>query len=366
MRVRNILLAVALCRHGCSRRFLPSVRQPTRPSPSPVRVGGTWWGCPNTEPGPWPRPATPRVRSPGSTTPTPRSKPCSRWCRRTTSSSATPIPCGSDSSRTAPASTSGSMEQAAPVCARPTTARAPAQPSSPSRGRHGSSAPWEAGNCQFFRAGVAVGNPGTCQAAITWDFAAGTKIFAVDNGRTYARGAIRIRPVGEGFHVVLEIGIDDYLYGLGEMPSHWPNEALHAQAIAARTYGVRQAIRYGPADALDAARRVSLLVPPVQHGRRPGVRRLVERSRPVRCQLGSGGPVDRRTGRDPSAGTRPLHHRRLLRQLDRGAHRQQRRRPRAHDPACPIWFPLPIPGRSPPAAQNPVRHLDRRPSPAPR
>jgi SpoIID/LytB domain protein len=41
------------------------------------------------------------------------------------------------------------------------------------------------------------------------------------------------------------------------MPSHWPNEALRAQAIAARTYGVRQAIRYGPADALDAGRRVS-------------------------------------------------------------------------------------------------------------
>jgi stage II sporulation protein D (peptidoglycan lytic transglycosylase) len=113
------------------------------------------------------------------------------------------------------------------------------------------------GTCQFFRAGIAVGNPGTCQAAITWDFAAGTKIFAFDSGRTYARGAIRIRPVGEGFHVVLEIGIDDYLYGLGEMPSHWPNEALRAQAIAARTYGVRQALRYGSAEALDPARRVA-------------------------------------------------------------------------------------------------------------
>jgi stage II sporulation protein D len=112
-----------------------------------------------------------------------------------------------------------------------------------------------AGSCQFFRAGVAVGNPGACQAAITWDFSAGTKIFAADNGRTYARGVIRIRPAGEGFHVVLEIGIDEYLYGLGEMPSNWPGEALRAQAIAGRTYGVRQAIRYGPEEAFDAARR---------------------------------------------------------------------------------------------------------------
>jgi len=111
------------------------------------------------------------------------------------------------------------------------------------------------GNCQFFRATLPVGNPGTCQASITWDFAAGTKIFAVDNGRTYARGAIRIRPVGAGFHVVLEIGIEEYIYGLGEMPSDWHPQALQAQAIAARTYGVRQAIRYGPAENFDATRQ---------------------------------------------------------------------------------------------------------------
>ncbi len=111
------------------------------------------------------------------------------------------------------------------------------------------------GACQFFKAGAAVGNPGTCQAAITWDFSAGTRIFAADNGRTYARGAIRIRPAGNGFHVVLEIGIEDYIYGLGEMPSDWHAQALQAQAIAARTYGVRQAIRYGPAENFDVARR---------------------------------------------------------------------------------------------------------------
>jgi SpoIID/LytB domain protein len=111
------------------------------------------------------------------------------------------------------------------------------------------------GNCQFFRGGVAVGNPGICRASLTWDFAASTKIFAIDNGRTYARGAIRIRPAGEGFHVILEIGIDDYIYGLGEMPSDWHGQALQAQAIAARTYGVRQALRYGPEETLDAARR---------------------------------------------------------------------------------------------------------------
>ena len=113
------------------------------------------------------------------------------------------------------------------------------------------------GACQFFRVGVAVGNPGTCQAALTWDFAAGTKVFAVDNGRTYARGVIRIRPDGAGFHVVLEIGMDEYLYGLGEMPSDWHPQALQAQAIAARTYAARQAIRYGPAENFDPTRQAA-------------------------------------------------------------------------------------------------------------
>ncbi|HUP17712.1 MAG TPA: SpoIID/LytB domain-containing protein [Acidimicrobiia bacterium] len=113
------------------------------------------------------------------------------------------------------------------------------------------------GACQFFKAGTAVGNPGTCQAAITWDFAVGTRIFAIDNGLSYARGVIRIRPVGDGFHVILEIGVEEYLYGLGEMPSSWHSQALHAQAIAARTYGVRQAIRYGPEESFDASRKAA-------------------------------------------------------------------------------------------------------------
>jgi SpoIID/LytB domain protein len=111
------------------------------------------------------------------------------------------------------------------------------------------------GQCQFFNGGVAIGNPGTCRGALTWDFATGTRVAALDNGRTYARGIIRFRPAGTGFHVVLEIGMDDYLYGLGEMPSDWPAAALQAQAIAARTYATRQALVYGPEETLSASRQ---------------------------------------------------------------------------------------------------------------
>jgi SpoIID/LytB domain protein len=111
------------------------------------------------------------------------------------------------------------------------------------------------GACQFFKAGVAVGNPGTCRGALTWDFATGTRVFSSDTGRSYARGIIRFRPAGTGFHVVLEIGMEAYLYGLGEMPSSWASAALEAQAIAARTYATRQALRYGPEEFFDATRQ---------------------------------------------------------------------------------------------------------------
>ena len=182
------------------------------------------------------------------------------------------------------------------------------------------------GACQFFKAGVAIGNPGTCQAAITWDFAAGTKIFSIDNGRTYARGVIRIRPAGEGFHVVLEIGIEPYLYGLGEMPSDWHPQALQAQAIAARTYGVRQAIRYGPAENFDISRQTAA-VPPVRTIVDQAMRLFEEADQSSEWVMRSA-----TTGQVVTHRWHPtMRHHCLLRQFDRRPYRQQRRGPRPHD-----------------------------------
>ncbi|MDH3261068.1 MAG: SpoIID/LytB domain-containing protein [Acidimicrobiia bacterium] len=112
------------------------------------------------------------------------------------------------------------------------------------------------GACRFFKEGVAVGNPGTCRASITWLDQPNTRVFFPDTGRTYARGTLRMRPNGPAaFHVMLEMGLEDYVYGIGEVPSSWPVEALEAQAIAARTYGVRQALRWGPEAGLAAGRQ---------------------------------------------------------------------------------------------------------------
>lgn len=47
---------------------------------------------------------------------------------------------------------------------------------------------------------------------------------------------LRPSPVGDGLVVVAEMGLEDYVAGIAEMPARWPMEALKAQAVAARTY----------------------------------------------------------------------------------------------------------------------------------
>lgn len=61
----------------------------------------------------------------------------------------------------------------------------------------------------------------------------------------YTRGVIDIEPNGSALRAVITLGIDEYLYGLGEMPSGWHSEALKVQAIAGRTYAVEKAQRLG-------------------------------------------------------------------------------------------------------------------------
>ncbi|HLF69857.1 MAG TPA: SpoIID/LytB domain-containing protein [Actinomycetota bacterium] len=53
-------------------------------------------------------------------------------------------------------------------------------------------------------------------------------------------GRLEFTDASSNLRVVVDaLRMQEYLYGLGEMPSSWPIEALKAQAIAARTYAVR-------------------------------------------------------------------------------------------------------------------------------
>jgi len=52
------------------------------------------------------------------------------------------------------------------------------------------------------------------------------------------RGAIEMARNGGAVSVVNQLGFEEYLLGLSEMPPRWPAEALKAQAIAARSYAL--------------------------------------------------------------------------------------------------------------------------------
>ncbi len=54
------------------------------------------------------------------------------------------------------------------------------------------------------------------------------------------RGAVEFRPSGGSLNVINALGLEDYVRGVvaGESPSSWPQAALRAQAVAARTYAL--------------------------------------------------------------------------------------------------------------------------------
>jgi stage II sporulation protein D len=55
------------------------------------------------------------------------------------------------------------------------------------------------------------------------------------------RGTLELRPAAiGGVSAINDLGLEEYLRGVvpGEMPATWPDEALRAQAVAARTYAI--------------------------------------------------------------------------------------------------------------------------------
>jgi stage II sporulation protein D len=69
-------------------------------------------------------------------------------------------------------------------------------------------------------------------------------------GDRWYRGKALVVPTDQGLDVINWVDLEEYLYSVigGEMDSRWPQEALKAQAIAARTYALykRQERRHHP------------------------------------------------------------------------------------------------------------------------
>ncbi|NNE72114.1 MAG: hypothetical protein HKN26_00455, partial [Acidimicrobiales bacterium] len=62
-----------------------------------------------------------------------------------------------------------------------------------------------------------------------------------ETGNRYQYGRFRLR-AATGGNIDLSVAsmsVEEYLYGLGEMPASWPLDALQAQALAGRTFAVR-------------------------------------------------------------------------------------------------------------------------------
>jgi stage II sporulation protein D len=64
------------------------------------------------------------------------------------------------------------------------------------------------------------------------------------------RGALVLRPQGEGLQAINRLPLESYLTGVvgSEMPPSWPQAALRAQAVASRTYALQQLRPTAPYD----------------------------------------------------------------------------------------------------------------------
>ena len=107
------------------------------------------------------------------------------------------------------------------------------------------------GKCRLQKNGSYVSPAGPCRGGIIGMSPTGGKVELTDveAGRNvFARGAVRIRkPAGaDSFHIALEIGLEQYMYGLAEVPFYWHQEALQAQALAGRSYASWRLISRGP------------------------------------------------------------------------------------------------------------------------
>jgi stage II sporulation protein D len=91
-----------------------------------------------------------------------------------------------------------------------------------------------------------------CGAAMT---AVGAPTVLVAGKGTY-RGSLEVRASGSALQAINVVGIEDYVRGViaEESPSSWPIEALKAQAVAARSYGLSTGTRGGTFNLYDDTR----------------------------------------------------------------------------------------------------------------
>ncbi len=76
----------------------------------------------------------------------------------------------------------------------------------------------------------------SCNMSVKWSDGGRIRV----GPREHKHGVLKLRSqsLSQGFHVVLAVNLEKYLYGLAEMPSNWNIKALEAQALVGRSYAV--------------------------------------------------------------------------------------------------------------------------------
>lgn len=77
----------------------------------------------------------------------------------------------------------------------------------------------------------------------------GARVTVPEGGATYNRGVLELNLTACtqacSLRLILRVPLEEYLLGIGEVPSSWPEEALQAQAVAARSFALYKIRKYG-------------------------------------------------------------------------------------------------------------------------
>jgi SpoIID/LytB domain protein len=77
----------------------------------------------------------------------------------------------------------------------------------------------------------------------------GARVTVPEGGASYNRGVVEFNLTscagGCSLRLILRVPFEEYLLGIGEVPSSWPMEALRAQAVAARSFALYKIRKYG-------------------------------------------------------------------------------------------------------------------------
>ena len=94
--------------------------------------------------------------------------------------------------------------------------------------------------------GIAIGSHGVVKTAVRIEAAAET---GIEVDKTSYRGMLQIFLQDGKLMLVNHVPLEEYLYGVlaKEVPASWPAAALEAQAVAARTYALYNAVKNAPA-----------------------------------------------------------------------------------------------------------------------